>query len=36
MSDEEEIATIYRLIEKHFGGAMLMQFQDLISENNGE
>ncbi|CAH9013237.1 putative coil containing protein [Vibrio phage 199E37-1] len=29
---QEEIATLYRLIEKHFGSGILMAFEDLISK----
>ncbi|AUR88543.1 hypothetical protein NVP1115B_68 [Vibrio phage 1.115.B._10N.222.49.B11] len=32
MTKEEEIALLYRLIEKHYGFGLLMQFADLIQE----
>ncbi|AUR97619.1 hypothetical protein NVP1242O_60 [Vibrio phage 1.242.O._10N.261.54.B2] len=32
MTKEEEIALLYRLIEKHYGFGLLMQFADLTQE----
>ncbi|AUR90650.1 hypothetical protein NVP1148O_61 [Vibrio phage 1.148.O._10N.286.54.A10] len=32
MTKEQEIALLYRLIEKHYGFGLLMQFADLIDK----
>ncbi|AUR88676.1 hypothetical protein NVP1172O_59 [Vibrio phage 1.172.O._10N.261.52.F5] len=34
MTKEQEIALLYRLIEKHYGFGLLMQFVDLIQEGD--
>lgn len=35
MTKEQEITLLYQLIEKHFGSGVLMQFADLIEDDNG-